>query len=98
MLRISSRGVADFLWSRRALRSLRAQDVRLRDRNPAAAKAVRAEIETLAALIADFPEMGRRIDGTGLRYHVTRRYRYRVIYRIVGDSVQMMDVLHPRQG
>ena len=41
--------------------------------------------------------MGRRIESTSLRYHVTRRYRYRVIYRIVSDTVQVMDILHPKQ-
>ena len=89
--------MADLLWSRQALAGLRSQHAWLRARNPSAAEAVRAEIETLADLIADFPDMGRRIDGTTLRYHVTRRYRYRVIYRIAGDMVQVMDVLHPRQ-
>lgn len=90
--------MARLRWSRRALASLRGQDDDLRPLNAAAADAVLSEVETLAALIADFPEMGRRIDGTALRYHVTRRYRYRVVYRIAEDIVQVVDVLHPKQG
>lgn len=89
--------MADLRWSRRALTSLFAQDDWLRPRNPVAANAVLAEVERLAHLIADFPEMGRRIDGTTLRYHLTRRYRYRVVYRIRGRSVVIEEVLHPRQ-
>ena len=56
-----------------------------------------AEIEDLASLIAAYQEMGRRIEGTDLRYHITRRYRYRVIYRLDGEVVQVVDVMHPRR-
>ena len=57
-----------------------------------------AEIAHLCTLIADFPEMGRAIPDTGLRYHISRKYRYRVVYRIEGDIVEIRDVLHPRRG
>ena len=84
--------------SARALASLTAQDDYLRALNPAAADAVLSEIERLVVLIGDFPMMGRRIEGTGLRYHVTRRYRYRVVYRVAGEAVEIVEILHPRQG
>jgi hypothetical protein len=42
--------------------------------------------------------MGRRVDRTGLRYHVTALYRYRVIYRVRGVRVEIVEVLHPRRG
>lgn len=90
--------MADPIWSARALASLTAQDDYLRPLNPVAANAVLSEIEHLAVLIADFPQIGRRIDSRGLRYHVTARYRYRVIYRIWRDKVEIVEVLHPRQG
>lgn len=90
--------MADPLWSARALTSLTAHDDYLRPLNPAAADAVLSEVERLAALIAEFPQMGRRIDGTGLRYHVTARYRYRLIYRGRGKRVEIVEVLHPRRG
>ncbi len=41
--------------------------------------------------------MGPPIRGTGLRRHITRHYRYRVIYRVVGDLVEVRDVMHPRR-
>ena len=56
-----------------------------------------SEIERLTTLIAEFPQMGRCIDGTTLRYHVTTRYRYRVIYRACGARVEIVEVLHPRR-
>jgi plasmid stabilization system protein ParE len=90
--------VGDPLWSARALASLTAQDDYLRPLNPVAADAVLSEIEEVAHLIVEFPQMGRRIDGTGLRYHVTGRYRYRVIYRVRGKRVEIVEVLHARRG
>lgn len=56
-----------------------------------------AEIEGACALIGEYPRMGPAIPGTRLRRHVTRHYRYRVIYRIAGDVVEIRDVLHPRR-
>lgn len=70
-----SAGVAEVQFSSRALASLAAQDDYLCPRNPAAADAVLAEVESLARLQAELPAMGRRIEGAGLRYHVTRGYR-----------------------
>lgn len=87
--------MARLRWSARALASLTAQDDFLRARNPQAANAVLAEIEALAELLAEFPEMGRRIEGTGLRFPVCRRYRYRLIYRIAGNDLHLLDVLNP---
>jgi len=89
--------VADPIWSARALASLTEQDDYLRPLNPAAADSVLSEIERLATLIAEFPQMGRRIDGTGLRYHVTTRYRYRVIYRVRDAQVEIVEILHQRR-
>lgn len=90
--------MADPLWSARALASLTAQDDYLRPLNPAGADAVLFEIEQVTLLIAEFPQMGRRIDGTSLRYHITGRYRYRVIYRVRGKRIEIVEVLHPRRG
>ena len=89
--------MADLLWSRRAIASLAAQDDWLRPLNPDAADSVLSEIERSAGLLAEFPDIGRRIEGTSLRCHVTRRYRFRIVYRIVGVAVQVVDVMHPRR-
>jgi plasmid stabilization system protein ParE len=90
--------VAEVRFSARALRSLRGIERYLGERNPAAAERVVEEIGRACALIGDYPEMGPAIPGTRLRRHVTRRYRYRVIYRIVGDIVEIREVMHPARG
>ena len=89
--------MADLLWSRRAIASLAAQDDWLRPRNPGAADSVLREIERSAGLLAEFPDMGRGIEGTSLRCHVTRRYRFRIVYRVGDGVVQVVDVMHPRR-
>jgi plasmid stabilization system protein ParE len=91
------RGVADLLWSRRAIASLSEQDDWLRPKNPSAADSILREIERSAGLLAEFPDMGRQIEETSLRCHVTRRYRFRIVYRVTGGVVQVVDVMHPRR-
>lgn len=89
--------MADLAFTTRALASLRRTDRYLRERNPAAADRVAAEIERVCDALRDQPWMGAPVAGTRLRRVVTRRYRYRVIYRIVGDVVEVRDVMHPRR-
>ncbi|MBK45605.1 MAG: hypothetical protein CMN20_09890 [Roseovarius sp.] len=93
-----SPGVADPLWSTRALASLTAQDHYLRPLNSTAADAVLTEIERLAALIAELPHMGRRIDATGPSYHVTASDKYRMNFRVREERVKIDEVLHLRRG
>jgi plasmid stabilization system protein ParE len=84
--RPSSVAVPDVTFSRRALASLRSTDDFLRPRSPGAADALIAEINSLCDLIAAFPEMGRVEPRSGLRFHITRKYRNRVVYRVIGGS------------
>ena len=85
-------------FTARALASLDAADAYLRPRNPTAANNLRDEIERLTGLIADFPEMSPAIRGSKMRYHVTRRYRYRIVYRVIGRTIEIRDVLHPSRS
>jgi plasmid stabilization system protein ParE len=89
--------VPDWQISDRALRSLQSHDAFLRERSQRVADAVLAEIERTCGLIAEFPEMGRRIENTRLRFHISRRYRYRIVYRIEAGITEIRDVLHPSQ-
>ena len=89
--------MADLAFSPRALASLRRTERYLRERNPTAADRVLAEIERACDLLRDQPWMGAPVAGTGLRRVVTRRYRYRVIYRAAGDVVEVRDIMHPRR-
>lgn len=90
--------MAELAVSARALASLRQVDRYLRDRSPAAADRVIDEIERTCLMLTEQPGMGSPVPGTRLRQHVTRHYRYRVIYRVVGDVVEVREVMHPRRG
>ncbi|MEM6727036.1 MAG: type II toxin-antitoxin system RelE/ParE family toxin, partial [Pseudomonadota bacterium] len=57
--------------------------------------AVLDEIEAMADLLVDFPKLGRLIDDTNLRYIVTRKYRYRIVYRLEQSELRIVQVLHP---
>lgn len=41
--------------------------------------------------------MGTLLPELNLRYHVTRRYQYRIIYRVTAAAIEIRDVMHPRQ-
>ncbi len=85
-------------FAARAGRSLRSQDDWLRARNPDAADTLLSEIERALALLRDNPLMGPKVPGRRFaRYLITRRFRYRVIYRAERDEVVILDILHPRQ-
>ena len=65
--------------------------------SPRAAVSVDDRIETCVEGLAQFPEMGRpgRINGT--RELVISRTPYIAAYRIVGDTVRILRVLHGAQ-
>jgi plasmid stabilization system protein ParE len=84
--------------SARALARLRSIHAHIAPHGPDAAANVIGEIERVGSLIATQPRMGRAIPGTSLRFHITRRYGYRVIYRVTADGIELRDVLHPRQN
>ena len=89
--------MGDFTLSRLAFASIQEQCAYIGARNPGAANAVKSELHRACDLISDFPEMGRKIESTGLRYHITRKYRYRVACRITAEGVEIADILHPKQ-
>lgn len=81
----------------RALDSLSHIDAYLRDRDPVGARNVRTEIRQTLDLLADFPLIGNRLSIDDLRVAVTRRYHYRIVYRVQTDVVQILQVYHYRQ-
>lgn len=83
--------------SQRALQSLVSQDDYLRPLNPSAADGLAQDIDRTLKLLSAFPELGRQIEGTRLRVHVTRRFRFRLVYRATPEAIELREVLHPRQ-
>jgi plasmid stabilization system protein ParE len=72
----------------------------IRERNPAAAKRVRAAIyESLRNLLA-FPYIGRQQTTPGVRKILTRRYRHIVYYTVdeAAEEVVILNVRHPARS
>ncbi len=76
------------------LASLRAYIAR--DRPDAAARQVEP-IVAAAAMLAEFPEMGRAGRRRGTRELVVSRTPYLVPYRVRGELIEVLRVLHGRQ-
>jgi toxin ParE1/3/4 len=81
-------------YSRRAQADLASIDGYLRAQNPAAARDVRALIETSAARLGHFPRAGRETDRPGLHVLPLAKYPYLVFYRVVRDEVHVVHVRH----
>ncbi len=90
--------MADVRFSRKALADLSAVHADLTRHNPAAAAKVVAAIEHSVSLIGEHPRLGRSIDRDSDRVHVVPRYNYVISYRIVGDTVEIRFIFHPRQS
>jgi plasmid stabilization system protein ParE len=89
--------VPEVAFSRRALASLRSYDDFLRPRNRTTADGLAAEVKRTCALLAAFPHSGKFDAQSGLRVHVTRKYRYRIVYGVTERGIEVRDVLHPAQ-
>jgi addiction module RelE/StbE family toxin len=70
----------------------------LRTRNPQAARSVRDAILHTIDIVADFPELGMRVD-EGVRRIVVRHYEYRIYYEIdhPKHEVVVTTIRHPRR-
>jgi addiction module RelE/StbE family toxin len=64
--------------------------------NPTAARAVVERVLERCADLADFPQQGRPAE-RGRRELVVTGTPYLAVYRIVGDEVQVLRVVHGRQ-
>jgi len=54
-------------------------------------------IQNAVLLLGEFPEMGAKVDETGLRKLVVSDTPYVAFYRVLGDSVSIRGVFHARQ-
>lgn len=81
-------------WSPAALADRDAIFDHIEADNPRAATTVDERIEEAAKRLLDFPEIGRpgRVEGT--RELVLTRAPYMLPYKIVGDAVRILRVLH----
>ena len=49
-------------------------------------------------MLERFPLAGFTVEGTRLRCAVTLRFRYRILYRVHADRIEVRDILHPRRA
>lgn len=86
------------LWTEPARDDLREVFQFIRHDNPTAAQRVIREIQEKVGRLARFPLSGREVPelaGEGLREVIVGNYR--VIYRLVGHTVEILTVIHSRQ-
>jgi toxin ParE1/3/4 len=69
----------------------------IRQFNPVAAQKTVAVIEAAAKNLPRFPEMGHPGEVRGTRELVIPRLPYFLVYRLKGDSVQILRVMHEKQ-
>ena len=84
-------------FTRRAANDLQEIADYIRERNPQAAKRVRAAIIRSVEVLVLFPQIG-RLQSTGeVRKLVTRRYRYIVYYAIdsAAEEIAILTIQHP---
>ncbi len=80
-----------------ALADLRHIDGYLRERSPSGADNVKREIQRTLELLAEFPMIGTKLRPENTRYVVTRRYRYRIVFRVAEETVQVLKIYHRAQ-
>jgi toxin ParE1/3/4 len=84
-------------WTRRATLDLYQVREFLRGVNPAAAERVGERLQSSVAGLARFPESGRAGKVSGARELVMPSLPYLIIYRVRGDRVQILRILHSKQ-
>ena len=65
--------------------------------SPDRAGRVAGAILHAANLLAEFPQMGRQGSVPGTRERVIGRYPYRIIYRVVANTVEVPRIVHGAQ-
>lgn len=84
-------------WHRRARQDLRALRAYIAEENPSAARQVAQRIQQAVALLADQPGIGRPGRVPDTRELVITGTPYIAAYRVVGNTIVILRVLHGAQ-
>lgn len=84
-------------WTEAAIADLRALEAFFREDNPCAARRQAQAVIAAANNLIRFPEAGRSGRRPGTRELIVPRTACIVAYRLRGDSVELLRVLHGRQ-
>ena len=84
----------EIIWRHVALNDLEAIRRDIAHENPAAGARIRAAIRNAVEQLADHPHLGRpgRVEGT--RELVTAGMPFIVVYRVLGNSLRILSVIH----
>ena len=85
-------------YSRRALSQLASAHEYLQALNSAAADNVTTSIRSTIARLKEMPLLGKSTDELDVHVIVEPEYLYRVFYRLKGQEVLVIRILHGRQG
>ena len=85
-------------YSRRALSQLASVYEYLQGRNRSAAENVTASIRSTIARLREMPLLGKPTDEADVRVIMEPEYLYRVFYRVKGQQVIVIRILHGRQS
>jgi toxin ParE1/3/4 len=81
-------------WLRKALLNLDAEASYIATDDPAAARLVVARVPAAVATLVDQPGLGRPGRVPGTRELVVRKTRYIIPYRVRGETVEILRVVH----
>ncbi|TCI00696.1 type II toxin-antitoxin system RelE/ParE family toxin [Roseococcus sp. SYP-B2431] len=85
------------VWAEPALRDLEAARTHIARDRPGAARALMELVLRAARRLAEFPASGRQGRRPGTRELVVARTPYLVAYRVRGEVIAVLRVLHRRQ-
>ena len=60
--------------------------------DPEVADRILADIESTIAELEDFPHRGRRIAGRELHRILSRRYRFKIAYRVTEETIEIIGI------
>jgi addiction module RelE/StbE family toxin len=81
-------------WTKPALRHVDEIFAYISADNPQVAFSVVQHIDNTVSYLAQFPEMGKPTDKTGVRMLVIGRYPYLVFYRLKKHEIEILYVMH----
>jgi len=85
-------------YSRRALSQLASVHEYLAARNTEVSDNVTASIRSTIGRLRDMPLLGKATDEAGVHVIIEPEYFYRVFYRVEGQDIFVIRILHGRQG
>ena len=85
-------------WSQTALNDLDEIYDYIDFRNPQVALRVKLSIVETGLLLGEFPELGVVVVETNMRRRVIGGLPYILIYRIVGNTIQIVSVVHGKRN